>query len=96
MNSLLSVPFHLLMTLANAVYALEELSQGRIPDPSRASRGLKALDPFLLEPGCEQDLHDAAALLELLVATGTASILAVARSRAAAMAAAVRRLMTHG
>ncbi|MDQ2733533.1 MAG: hypothetical protein M3Y55_00770 [Pseudomonadota bacterium] len=84
------------MTLANAVYALEELSQGRIPDSNRALRGMKALDPFLLKPGCAQDLHDAAAILELLVATSTASISASARSRAAAMAVAVRRLIAHG
>jgi hypothetical protein len=85
------------MSLADVVYALEELAEGRIPAADRALRGLNALDPYLLQGGREQDLHDAASLLELLVATGgTASMLTEARSRAAAMAAAVRRLIAHG
>ena len=85
------------MSLANAVYALEELAEGRIPDQDRVLRGLNALDPFLLQSGRDQDLHDAASMLELLLATGgAASMLTEARSRAAAMAAAVRRLMVDG
>ncbi len=50
-----------------------------------------------LHGGCEQVLLDAAATLELFVATGGAvSIFADARTRAAMMATAVRRVMGHG
>ena len=83
------------MTLDNAVYALEELAGGRRPDQSRALRGLNALDPILLRSGCAEEVYEAAALLELLVATGgTAEMLRVYRARAAAMAAAVRHFIT--
>ena len=83
------------MTLDNAVYALEELAAGRIPDQYRALRGLNALDPILLRSGCEQDVYEAAELLELLVATGgNAEMLREYRTRAAAMAAAVRHFIS--
>ncbi len=82
------------MSLADAAYALDELAGGRIPDQIRAMRGLEALDPLLLQGGRDQALHDAAATLELFVATGgTASMLAEARARAGEMAAAVRQVM---
>lgn len=85
------------MSLANAVFALEELAEGRIPDQDRVLRGLNALDPFLLQSGRDQALHDAASMPEIRLATGgTASMLTEARARAAAMAAAVRRLMVDG
>ena len=58
------------MSLLDAAYALDELAAGRFPDPDRTLRGLLALDPLLLASGREQALHDAAATLELLVATG--------------------------
>jgi hypothetical protein len=55
--------------------------------------GLQALDPLLLQGNREQALHDAAATLELFIATGgMVSIFADARVRAAAMAAALRRV----
>lgn len=58
--------------------------------------GLEVLDPLLLQGGREQALFDAAATLELFVATGgTVSMLAEARRRAAEMADAVRRVMLH-
>jgi hypothetical protein len=81
------------MTLANAVYALEELAQGRIPDHRRALLGLNALDPLLLEPGREAELDDAAAALELVIAVETLAVSTDARTRAVEMAAAVRRLI---
>ena len=85
------------MSLLDAAYALDELAAGRFPDPDRTLRGLLALDPLLLASGREQALHDAAATLELLVATGgTVSLFAAARTRAGAMADAVRRAIEHG
>jgi hypothetical protein len=82
------------MTLADSVYVLDELGAGRIPDQSRVMRGLKALDRLLLQGNREEELHDAAYTLELMVATGgTPGMFAEARSRAGAMAAAVRRVM---
>lgn len=84
------------MSLANAAYALDELANGRIPDQDCALRGLEALDSLLLQGGRDQALHDAAAFLELLVATGgTASMPTEARQRAAEMADAVRQVMPH-
>ena len=84
------------MTLPDAAYALDELAAGRVPDLARALSGLLSLDPLLLRGG-NQELHDASATLELLVATGgTANLFTTARERAGAMAAAVRRKIDRG
>ena len=85
------------MGLEDAVYALDELAAGRVIDLGRAMQGLLAVDLLLLAGGREQALHDAAATLELLVATGgTVSLFVSARARASLMAAAVRRAIEHG
>ena len=85
------------MSLADAAHALEELAAGRTPSQSRAVRGLHALDELVLKGHCERALRDAAATLELYVATGgVISIFAGARARAGVMAAAIRRAMDHG
>lgn len=85
------------MSLADAANVLDQLATGQVPDPVQAVRGLHALDPLLLKGGFDQDLHDAAATLELLVATGgTANLFTAARARAGAMADAVRRAIAHG
>ncbi len=82
------------MSLAAAASTLDELAAGQVPDQTRAMRGPKALDPFFLQGGREQTLHDAAALLELVVVRdGTLTTLAQTRARAAASADAVRRVM---
>ena len=84
------------MSLLNAALVLDDLNAGRIPDIEQAVRGLHALDPFLLQGGAEQALHDAAATLELLIATGgTVGLYVSARLRAGAMADAVRRVMPN-
>lgn len=84
------------MTLLDAAYALDELATGRVPDLERALKGLLSLDPLLLSGGHEQALHDAAATLELLVATGgTVSLFATRGDRAGAMADAVRRVIAR-
>ncbi len=83
------------MSLSDATYALDELAAGRLPELERAYRGLEALDPLLLQGGREQALHEASAILELLVATGgSVSMLIEARRRAGEMSDAVRRLTT--
>ena len=85
------------MSLLDAANVLDELNDGRIPELDQAVRGLLALDPLLLHGGCEQALHDAAATLELLVATGgTIGLYVSARLRVGAMADAVRRAINHG
>ena len=85
------------MSLTDAAYALDELAAGRTPAQSRAVRGLHALDELILQGGCEQALRDAAATLELYVATGgVISIFAGARSRAAEMAVAIRQFLKDG
>ena len=84
------------MTLLDAAYALDELAAGRMPDLERAVQGLLALDPLLLSGGHEQAMHDAAATLELLVATGgTVSLFATGGERAGTMADAVRRVIAR-
>ena len=50
-------------------YSLRELTAGRIPDLSRAAAGRIELEFMLRSDDTDQDLRDAAALLELLVAT---------------------------
>ena len=57
--------------------------------------GSTPLDSALLQGGGEQSLHDAAATLEIFVATGgVVSNFVDARARYALMAEAVRRAMT--
>lgn len=80
------------MDLSDAIYALDELAAGRAPDETRTSRGLEALAPLL--PVGDAELHEAAALLELFLATGTPSFGDESRDRARLLAAAVRRAMS--
>ncbi len=85
------------MSLADAAYALDELAGGRVSDQTRAMRGLAALHTLPLQDRCEPALRDAAATLELFVATGgMVSTFAEARARAKSMAAAVRRVIARG
>lgn len=79
------------MSLADAAHVLDQLATGEVPDRTQAVRGLHALDPVLLKDGVAQEVHDAAATLELLVATGRT--FSAARARAPGMAEAVRRAM---
>ena len=84
------------MTLLDAAYALDELAANKMPDLERALQGLLSLDPLLLSDGHEQVIHDAAATLELLVATGgSVSLFVAGGSRARAMADAVRRVIAR-
>ena len=85
------------MSLDDAAYALDELAAGRTPVQSRAVFGLHALNRLILAGDREQALRDAAATLELHIATrGRISIFAGARSRAAEMAAAIRQYLKEG
>ena len=85
------------MTLLDAAYALDQLAAGQIPELEATLRGLLSLDLLLLEVNCEQDIRDASATLELLVAGVTPNFLtAGGRDRAKAMADAVRKAISRG
>ncbi len=85
------------MTLAHAAKALDDLASGQPPSHRLVLLGLSSLDTVLLQGGCEQALHDAAAALELFVASGgMADRSAEGRSRYGVGAAAVRRAMADG
>lgn len=85
------------MTLEDAAYALDELAASRAPDPDRTIARASFLGSLVTCCGREQALHDAAATLQLLVATGgTVDMFATARTRAGAMADAIRRVIEHG
>ena len=82
------------MTFLDAASALDDLASGRMPSQKSVLLGLNSLDSALLQDGGEQSLHDAAATLELFVATGgVVSNFVDARARYALMAEAVRRAM---
>ena len=84
------------MSLADAAESLDDLASGRQPSQQCVLLGLASLDAVLSRGGCEHALKDAAATLELFVATGgVVSNFADARARYGLMAAAVRRVMTH-
>ena len=77
------------MTFLDAARALDDLASGRMPSQKSVLLGLNSLDTVLLRGGGEQLLHDAAATLELFVATGgVVSNSGDARARYALMAAA--------
>ena len=81
------------MSLTDAAAVLDALDDGQIPALDQAVRGLQALNP-LIRPGCEPALRDAAATLEVLVATGaTIGLSLSAQPHAKAMADAVRRVI---
>ncbi len=85
------------MSLADAAKALDNLASGHLPKQKMVLLGLSSLDTVLLQGGCEQALHDAAAALELFVAAGgMANRSAQGRARYGVLAAAVRRAMTDG
>ncbi len=85
------------MPLIDAATCLDDLANGRLPNHEHAMRGVDALDVLLLRGRYEPDLHEAAATLELIVATdGLMGAFAHVRPRAAAMAAAVRRAIENG
>ena len=85
------------MSLLDAAESLDHMASGRLPTSKRVLLGLNSLDTMLLQGGCEQALHDAAAALELFVAAGgLAHKSAEARSRYGLLAAAVRRPMPNG
>ena len=80
------------MDLTDAVYALDELAAGRPPDEARTARGLQALDALLSERN-DADLHEAAALLEVFVATRSLGTGEESLARTRQLADAVRRAM---
>jgi hypothetical protein len=84
------------MTLLDAAYALDELAAGRTPDRARLLAGALALDSVRVEgTAADRDLLDAAAELHLVAAGATVDLTRHGRARAAAWAAAVRRLDTR-
>ena len=83
------------MTLLDAAYALDELAAGRAPDRARLLTGAVALDSVCAQgTAADRDLLDAAAELHLVAAGATVDLTKHGRARAAAWAAAVRRLGT--
>jgi hypothetical protein len=94
-----SLPYRCLytlnMTLLDAAYALDELAAGRNPDRERLLAGALALDSVRVAgTAADRDLLDAAAELHLVAGGGTVDLTKNGRARAAAWAAAVRRLST--
>ena len=82
----------LFMTLQNAVYALNELSAGREPDPTRVSLAVEAVDSLLNAVDCDLALFEAASTLDLYLAQGIGPYRSKARrTRAIYLAAAVHR-----
>ena len=85
------------MSLADAAKALDNLASGHTPKQKLVLLGLNSLDTVLLQGGCEQALHDAAAALEVFVASGGVSNRSAdGRARYGVLAAAVRRAIGHG
>ena len=80
------------MCLADAADALDELADGRRPDGKCAMRGLEALNALLPTSG-EPDLSEAAAVLDVFLATGMITFGVRGKSRKRALAAAVRRAL---
>lgn len=81
------------MTLLDAAYALDELAAGRRPDRARLLAGMRALDSVRVAGApADRDLLDAAIELHLIARGATIDLTKRGRARAAAWAAAVRRL----
>jgi hypothetical protein len=81
------------MTLLDAAYALDELAAGRRPDRARLLAGMRALDGVRVAGApADRDLLDAAIELHLVARGATIDLTKRGRARAAAWAAAVRRL----
>ena len=80
------------MDLTDVVYALDELAAGRSADEARTVGGLQALEALLSERS-DADLHEAAALLEVFVATGSIGAGEESLARTRYLADAVRRAM---
>jgi hypothetical protein len=81
------------MTLLDAAYALDELAAGRRPDRARLLAGMRALDSVRVAGApADRDLLDAAIELHLIARGATIDLTKRGRARAAAWAAAVRRV----
>ena len=78
------------MTLLDAAHSLDEIATGRQPDRARLLAGALALDTLRLQGRADRDLLDAGAGLEILATGGSLDLSAAGRTRAAALAAAVR------
>ena len=80
------------MSLLDAALALDELAAGGAPGHSHLIAGALALDTLMLRGIADRDLADAALGLKALATGGRLELDDVGRARAAALAAAVRRL----
>lgn len=80
------------MTLLDAALALDDLAAGRVPDRPRLLAGALALDTLRLKGAADRDLLDAGAGLQILATGGVLDLDTQGRSRAAQLAAAIRRL----
>ncbi len=78
------------MGLDDAIYALKRLGECHPPDEARAVRGLEALHALLARQG-DADLHEAAALLEVFLATGSIASGRESVERTKVLAEAVQR-----
>ncbi len=76
--------------LLDAAYALDELALGRKPELSRALSGAITLDTLFRRGALDEDLQDAALLLERIVTAGTWHLDVDERSRAPSLAEITR------
>jgi hypothetical protein len=78
------------MSLADAVYALEEQAAGRVPDRARLLAGALALDTLAQRGIADRDILDAAAGLSSQATGCTMNLDDAGRRRAAQLAERVR------
>jgi len=79
------------MSLLDAAYCLDELSVGRMPDQDRLIAGAMALHTRRLMGTADHNLLDAAAGLEALASGGRFDLSEHGQTRAAVLAALVRK-----
>jgi len=84
------------VTVADAVYALDEIAAGRTPERSRLLAGALALDTISLRGDASRDVLDAAAGLELLATGRELELDEAGRKRAAHLAKAVAMINDEG
>lgn len=80
------------MPLSDAALVLDALAVGEVPDRARVLSGALALDTLIHKGLADRELLDAAAGLEAVATCGALELDVVGRRRAAALAAAVRRV----
>jgi hypothetical protein len=76
--------------LEDAVFCLDSLARGEVPDHGRLVIGALALDTFCTWSGTDRDLLDAAAGLRVLATGGELDLDGVGRCRARQLTAVVR------